>query len=71
MAVPKRRKTRSKRDMRRNGNTKSESISLSTDILTGEIHLRHHVSKEGYYKGQQVFKKKSKKDNKKKEENTE
>jgi len=58
MAVPKKRTTRSKRDMRRK-NMRSENISLSTDISTGEIHLRHHVTKEGYYKGKQVIKKKA------------
>lgn len=66
MAVPKKRTTRSKRNMRRN-NTNSENISLSTDISTGEMHLRHHVTKEGYYKGQLILKNK-KQDKKSKEE---
>ena len=57
MAVPKKRTTRSKRDMRRK-NMKHENISLSTDIATGEIHLRHHITKEGYYKGKQILKNK-------------
>jgi len=57
MAVPKKRTTRSKRNMRRS-NQRVENISLSTDVSTGEIHLRHHVTKEGYYKGNLVIKKK-------------
>lgn len=65
MAVPKKRTTRSKRNMRRN-NTNSENISLSTDISTGEMHLRHHITKEGYYKGKLVLK--NKKQNKKNKE---
>jgi len=65
MAVPKKRTTRSKRNMRRN-NTNSENISLSTDISTGEMHLRHHITKEGYYKGQLILK--NKKQNKKNKE---
>jgi len=65
MAVPKKRTTRSKRDMRRK-NMKSENISLSTDISTGEMHLRHHITKEGYYKGKLILKNK-KSNNKNKE----
>ena len=65
MAVPKKRTTRSKRDMRRK-NSKNENISLSTDLSTGEIHLRHHITKEGYYKGKQILKnKKNNKENSK------
>ena len=69
MAVPKRRKTRSKRNMRRN-NAKVENISLSTDISTGEIHLRHHVTNEGYYKGKKIIANKSKKEKSDKIENS-
>lgn len=60
MAVPKKRTTRSKRDKRRK-NCKLENISLSTDLSTGEIHLRHHMTKEGYYRGIQILKSKVKK----------
>jgi len=28
--------------------------TLSVDPTTGETHLRHHVSPEGYYKGRKV-----------------
>lgn len=67
MAVPKKRTTRSKRDMRRK-NEKKENISLSTDTSTGEIHLRHHLTKEGYYKGKLILKNKKKADDKDKNE---
>jgi len=54
MAVQKSRVTRSKRGMRRahDGLTKA---TLSIDAATGETHRRHHVSKDGYYKGRQVI----------------
>ena len=68
MAVPKRRKTRSKRDMRRN-HVNKENISLSTDISTGEVHLRHHITSEGYYRGKKILINKNKKDDKKNKEN--
>jgi len=50
MAVQKSRKTPSKRGMRRSHNALTSS-ALSEDQETGEIHLRHHVSADGYYKG--------------------
>jgi len=50
MAVQKSRKTPSKRGMRRSHNALT-SCALSEDQETGEIHLRHHVSADGYYKG--------------------
>jgi len=30
--------------------------TLSTDPTTGETHLRHHVTADGYYKGKLVIK---------------
>lgn len=53
MAVPQNRKTRSKRGMRRAHDT-LKNPSLSQDPLTGETHLRHHVSPDGYYRGRRV-----------------
>ena len=53
MAVQKNRKTRSKRDKRRT-HQKIKKPAVSMDPLTGDIHLRHHVSPEGIYKGEQV-----------------
>jgi large subunit ribosomal protein L32 len=29
--------------------------TLSTDIETGETHLRHHMTADGYYRGRQVI----------------
>ncbi|WP_264435544.1 50S ribosomal protein L32 [Coxiella endosymbiont of Dermacentor marginatus] len=50
MAVQKRRKTRSRRNMRRSHDALCAPV-LSKDHITGETHLRHHISPEGYYKG--------------------
>ena len=55
MAVQKSRKTRSKRGMRRSHDALRSSVTLSKDPVTGEMHLRHHVSPQGYYKGRQVI----------------
>jgi large subunit ribosomal protein L32 len=54
MAVQKNRKTRSKRGMRR-AHDALTNPTLSTDATTGETHLRHHVSPDGYYRGRQVI----------------
>ena len=54
MAVQKNRKTRSKRDMRRAHDALSTS-TLSVDSTTGETHLRHHITPDGYYRGRQVI----------------
>jgi large subunit ribosomal protein L32 len=32
---------------------------LSTDPTSGEVHLRHHVTKDGYYRGKKVIDTKS------------
>lgn len=57
MAVQKSRKTRSKRNKRRHANTIFKLPTLSTDQETGETHLRHFITKNGYYKGEQIIKK--------------
>lgn len=54
MAVQKNRKTRSKRDMRR-AHDALTTTALSVDGTTGETHLRHHITPDGYYRGQQVI----------------
>ena len=54
MAVQKSRKTPSKRGMRRAHDGLS-SAALSIDGTTGETHLRHHVTPDGYYRGRQVI----------------
>lgn len=53
MAVQKSRKTRSRRGMRRSHDALTGK-TLSVDSTTGETHLRHHVSPDGYYKGRKV-----------------
>ena len=53
MAVQQNRKTRSKRGMRRSHDALNGS-TLSVDSTTGETHLRHHVSPDGYYRGRKV-----------------
>jgi len=54
MAVQQNRKTRSKRGMRR-AHDSLKGPALSQDPLTGETHLRHHVSPDGYYRGRRVI----------------
>lgn len=54
MAVQKHRKTRSRRDMRRSHDGLGVS-ALSEDTTTGEVHRRHHISADGYYRGRQVL----------------
>lgn len=53
MAVQKSRKTPSRRGMRRSHDRLS-GPTLAEESTTGEIHRRHHVSGEGFYRGRQV-----------------
>ncbi|MDH5766637.1 MAG: 50S ribosomal protein L32 [Gammaproteobacteria bacterium] len=53
MAVQQNRKTRSKRGMRRSHDALT-SAAISVEPTTGETHLRHHVSPDGYYRGRKV-----------------
>jgi len=50
MAVQKSRKTPSRRNMRRSHDALS-GATLSIDSVTGELHRRHHVTADGYYRG--------------------
>ncbi|MEZ0472543.1 50S ribosomal protein L32 [Luteimonas salinilitoris] len=59
MAVQKSRVSPSRRGMRR-GHDKLTAKQLSTDPTTGEIHVRHHITADGYYRGKQVIQVKSK-----------
>ena len=54
MAVQKSRKTPSKRGMRRSHDS-LKGATLSVEQTTGETHLRHHVSPDGYYRGRKVI----------------
>jgi len=56
MAVQQNRKTPSKRGMRRSHDALPKP-TLSADPMTGEIHRRHHVSADGYYRGRKVVNK--------------
>lgn len=58
MAVQKSRKTPSKRGMRRSHDALT-GPTLSVESVTGETHLRHHISREGYYRGRKVVASKS------------
>ncbi|MEE9321499.1 MAG: 50S ribosomal protein L32 [Granulosicoccus sp.] len=53
MAVQKSRKTPSRRGMRRSHDS-LKSPTLSTDPTTGEMHRRHCVTADGFYRGKQV-----------------
>lgn len=53
MAVQKNRKTPSKRGMRRAHDALS-GPTVSTEQTTGETHLRHHISADGFYRGRKV-----------------
>ncbi len=68
MAVQKSKKTRSKRDMRRSHDYLNLP-NLSQDPISGEIHMRHQVTKNGFYKGIQVIIPKPEKNSKEKESN--
>ncbi|MEJ2453602.1 MAG: 50S ribosomal protein L32 [Candidatus Thiodiazotropha sp.] len=53
MAVQQNRKTPSKRGMRR-AHDALKGETLSIDSTSGEVHLRHHVTADGFYKGRKV-----------------
>ncbi len=54
MAVQQNRVSRSRRDMRRSHDALTVA-AVSVDKTTGESHLRHHVTKDGFYRGRQLF----------------
>ena len=54
MAVQKSRKSRSRRGMRR-AHDALTSATLSVDSVSGEKHRRHHISKNGFYRGKKVI----------------
>lgn len=53
MAVQKSKKSPSRRGMRRSHDA-LKSATLSVDSTSGELHLRHHVTADGYYRGRKV-----------------
>jgi large subunit ribosomal protein L32 len=54
MAVQQNRKTPSRRGMRRSHDGLS-AAALSVEQTTGEVHRRHHVSADGFYRGKKVI----------------
>ncbi len=54
MAVQKSKKSVSRRGMRR-AHDALKANALSIDSTTGETHLRHHISPDGYYRGRKVL----------------
>ena len=54
MAVQKSKKSRSRRGMRRSHDSLT-GATLSEEQTTGEIHRRHHISADGFYRGRQVI----------------
>jgi large subunit ribosomal protein L32 len=53
MAVPKRKTSPSRRNMRRSHHAISK-VNAVEDKTTGELKRPHHVSPDGYYNGRQV-----------------
>ncbi|MEQ1528239.1 MAG: 50S ribosomal protein L32 [Methylococcales bacterium] len=53
MAVQKSKVTRSRRGQRRSHDALT-ARALSQDAITGETHLRHHVTPDGFFKGRQI-----------------
>ena len=58
MPVQKSRKTPSKRGMHRSHDFLG-APPIAVEPTTGEIHLRHHVSPNGFYRGKKILKTKA------------
>lgn len=54
MAVQKSRVTPSRRGMRRS-HDKLAKPTLAVDKTSGELHRRHHITRDGYYRGRKVI----------------
>jgi large subunit ribosomal protein L32 len=55
MAVQKSKVTRSRRGQRRSHDSLT-CRTISLDPITGDLHLRHHATPDGYYKGRKIGK---------------
>ena len=55
MAVQQNKKSPSKRGMHRSHNALTVP-GIAVESTTGEIHLRHHISPTGFYRGRKVLK---------------
>ena len=58
MAVQQNKKSPSKRGMHRSHNA-LVSPGTAVEPTTGEVHLRHHISPTGFYRGRKVLKTKA------------
>ena len=54
MAVQKSKKSRSKRGTRR-AHDALKGVTLTENQTTGEMHRRHHLTPNGFYRDRQVF----------------
>jgi large subunit ribosomal protein L32 len=54
MAVQKSKKSPSRRGMRRSHDALTEA-TLAVDSTSGELHRRHHVTADGFYRGRKVI----------------
>jgi len=55
MAVQQNKKSPSKRGMHRSHDSLSKP-TLAIEPTTGEVHMRHHISPNGFYRGKKVIK---------------
>ena len=53
MAVQQNHKSRSRRDMRRSHDALS-AMQLSADKTSEEVHIRHNITPDGYYRGEKL-----------------
>lgn len=58
MAVQQNKKSPSKRGMHRSHDSLTSS-PLALEPVSGEVHLRHHISPNGFYRGKKVVKTKN------------
>ena len=58
MAVQQNKKSPSKRGMHR-AHDKLHAAPLAIEPVTGEVHLRHHISPNGFYRGKKIVKTKA------------
>ena len=58
MAVQQNKKSPSKRGMHRAHDSLAKP-SLGVEPVSGEVHMRHHISPSGFYRGKKVLRTKS------------
>lgn len=58
MAVQQNKKSPSRRNMRRSHDSLT-APATAIEPTTGELHLRHHISPNGFYRGRKVLKTKN------------